>query len=107
MSDLFQRCLLNLTGDGWRPISHQNGHGEAVILARVPYTAGSKLATYGTLRFVDKSTAVILSVSGSIMRRWSDGVGGANVMDRALKELSEDGWRLHRRYESGATVVRG
>lgn len=107
MSDLFQRCLLNLTGDGWRPISHQNRHGEAVILARVPYTAGSKLATYGTLRFVDKSTAVVLSVSGSIMRRWSDRAGGTKAMERALTELAEDGWRLHRQYESGATVVRG
>jgi hypothetical protein len=106
MSDLFQRCLLNLTGDGWRPISHQNGQGEAVILARVPYTAGSKLATYGTLRFADRS-ALVLSVSGSIMRRWSDATSAARVVDRALEELAEDGWRLHRRYDSGATVVRG
>jgi hypothetical protein len=106
MSDLFQRCLLNLTRDGWRPISHQNRQGEAVILARVPYTAGSKLATFGTLRFVDRS-GVVLSVSGSIMRHWSDESGGAKAMERAIEELAEDGWRLHRRYDSGATVVRG
>lgn len=106
MSDLMQRSLANLGDDGWRPISHQSLRARTVVLARVPYTAGSKLASYGTLRHVD-GQALVLTVAGSVMKRWEGGLEDENLMANALCELEREGWRVHRRYRKGATVVRG
>lgn len=103
VGDLFHHCLTSLGNDGWRPISHQGGPLRNVILARVPYTAGSKLATFGTLRFVGPRT-LVLSVAGSVMKQWE---GSEAVMSRALVELEREGWRIDRKYDSGAVVVRG
>ena len=69
MADLVQRCLTSLGSEGWRPISHQSSPPGTVVLARVPYTAGSKLSTYGTLRFLDDGS-LVLTVSGAVMQRW-------------------------------------
>ena len=106
LSDLIQRCLTNLGHEGWRPISHQPNTAEAVVLARVPYPAGSKLAVFGTLRFLEGSV-LVLTVSGASMQRWDADGPPQSTLNRALEELRRQGWRVHRRYPSGATVVRG
>lgn len=106
MDELVQRCLTNLGHDGWRPITHQSGLPGTVVLARVPYTAGSKLSSYGTLRHLEDGT-LVLTVSGSAMREWqADGDRGTQLAG-AIQELEHEGWRVHRRYRLGATVVRG
>ena len=106
MSDLVQRCLTNLANDGWRPISHQAGKTGSVVLARVPYTAGSKLSTFGTLRFLETGE-LVLTVSGAVMRTWCGEESRQATLVNALSELQSSGWRVHRQYRSGATVVRG
>ena len=106
MSQLLQRCLTNLGHEGWRPISHQPNVGEAVVLARVPYPAGTKLAVFGTLRFVERDD-LVLTVSGAAMQRWSACSDRAQTLAAAESDLARQGWRIHRRYLSGATVVRG
>ncbi|HEV3309567.1 MAG TPA: hypothetical protein VG815_03495 [Chloroflexota bacterium] len=107
MSDLMQRCLATLGDEGWRPISHHQSHSaRTVVVARVPYTAGSKLASYGTLRHVEGGT-LVLTVGGAVMKRWDRAVTDEDVMANALADLEHEGWRVHRRYRNGATVVRG
>jgi hypothetical protein len=106
MAGLMQRCLINLGHEGWRPLSHQGRQPETIILARVPYTAGSKLSTYGTLRFVAEGE-LVLTVAGAVMQRWHPGQLGADMMSDVLAELERSGWQVHRRYKRGATVVRG
>jgi len=106
MAGLVQNCLASLANEGWRPISHQQGHPVTIVLARVPYTAGSKLSIYGTLRHLGDGS-LILTVGGAIMRRWANDGVPSFPMEQALAELERDGWRIHRRYPSGATVVRG
>jgi hypothetical protein len=106
MAGLMQRCLINLGHEGWRPLSHQGRQLGTVILARVPYTAGSKLSTYGTLRFVGNGE-LILTIAGAVMQRWERSPAGADLMTEVLDELERSGWQVHRRYKSGATVVRG
>lgn len=102
-----QRCLIELTRDGWRPISHEDDASPpSVILARVPYAAGAKLPTHGALRYADADT-VVLSVSGAIMRRWTREQSNDDVFERAIAELSRAGWRVARRHSVGATLVRG
>ena len=103
---LIQRCLTNLAHEGWRPISHQPNPGEAVVLARVPYPAGTKLAVYGTLRFTDHAT-LLLTVAGATMQEWEVAESPEDTLRSALRGLEDQGWRVHRRYASGATVVRG
>ncbi|GEM_PF-3876634 len=104
LDQLFQRCLTWLSHEGWRPISHHNAGAAGVVLARVPYPAGARLSTFGVLRFVD-ADCLVLSVSGSTMRRW-DGDTRERLLDRAIQELHREGWMVHRRYSRGATVVR-
>lgn len=105
MPELVQRCLVSLGGEGWRPISHQSGQAGTVILSRVPYTAGSKLSTYGTLRFIEPER-LVLTVGGSTMRAWEMEVA-EDLMSEAIDDLESDGWMVHRRYPTGTTVVRG
>lgn len=106
MHDLVQRCLMNLGLEGWRPISHQPNPAEAVVLARVPYPAGTKLSVYGTLRFLEDDI-LVLTVAGSTMQRWPATQSRDETMAQALAVLERQGWRLHRTYRTGATVVRG
>jgi len=106
MPELFQRCLTNLGRDGWRPISHQPNPTESIVLARVPYPAGSKLSVFGTLRFLDEGT-LVLTVSGAVMQRWTPRDSEDVTLAKAIGDLERQGWRVHRRYRSGATVVRG
>jgi hypothetical protein len=106
MAELVQRCLGALGQEGWRPISHHGNDSRAIVLARVPYTAGAKLATYGTLRF-QPGGDLVLTVGGASMQRWSSGGIDSDTLSRAISELEPRGWRLHRRYRRGATVVRG
>lgn len=106
MADLLNRCLTILGADGWRPISHDENPAKSMVLARVPYPAGSKLSVYGVLRFLESGT-LVLSVSGSVMQRWPSSGAKETELDRAIRELETSGWRLHRRFRHGATVVRG
>ena len=106
IADLMQRCLTNLGHEGWRPISHQPNAAEAVVLARVPYPAGTKLAVYGTLRFVGDES-LVLCVSGAVMQHWKQAESAEATLADALSSLERQGWRVHRRYMTGATVVRG
>jgi len=104
VEELLQVCLVELTSDGWRPISHQTENVYRIVLGRVPYTAGASLPVYGILRRGSRDE-VALSVSGSIMRQWSN--IQSNTLETALADLQRDGWRVFRRYEGGVTVVRG
>lgn len=105
LAALLDRCLVTLGNEGWRPISHESSPVETVVLARVPYAAGTKLSTHGTLRYLEDGT-LVLTVAGSVMQRWN-GRSADDLMSDALAELERHGWRVVRIYPSGATVVRG
>lgn len=106
MADLLQRCLDNLGHEGWRPISHHGGAPDTIVLARVPYTAGSKLSVFGTLRFATNGP-LVLTVAGATMQTWPVHGDTSEMLSAGIAELESKGWRLHRRYKNGATVVRG